>query len=169
MGVMQNWAPATSTPAMNRTSTLTRGTRSPICFSFSSRWALVCYDLIVCLDCWTDMRAGFSYADKAPGSINPVTGGYENASYAGVQGRYPVINATEISRLRSTRTAALSANGLGPKTPPTRRRTQRGKSCRASWAGCRSWIRGSSPRALICGRRAMAGEQLMVFGRVLYC
>lgn len=39
---------------------------------------------------------GFSYADAEPGSINPFTGGVENASYAGVQGRYPVINATEI-------------------------------------------------------------------------
>ncbi|KAJ5092205.1 hypothetical protein NUU61_007075 [Penicillium alfredii] len=40
------------------------------------------------------LGVGFSYADKAPGSLNPLTGAFEDASFAGVQGRYPVINAT---------------------------------------------------------------------------
>ena len=30
------------------------------------------------------------------GSLNPYTGAFEPASFAGVQGRYPVINATMI-------------------------------------------------------------------------
>ena len=37
---------------------------------------------------------GFSYAEKEPGSLNPLTGVFEDADFAGVQGRYPVINAT---------------------------------------------------------------------------
>ncbi|EPS26027.1 hypothetical protein PDE_00963 [Penicillium oxalicum 114-2] len=42
------------------------------------------------------LGTGFSYADKAPGSLNPYTGVVENADFAGVDGRYPVINASMI-------------------------------------------------------------------------
>lgn len=41
---------------------------------------------------------GFSYADKKPGSLNPLTGVFEGSDYAGVQGRYPVINASKIGQ-----------------------------------------------------------------------
>lgn len=39
---------------------------------------------------------GFSYAEKAAGTLNPITGSYEDPSFAGIDGRYPVINATAI-------------------------------------------------------------------------
>lgn len=39
---------------------------------------------------------GFSYAEEGPGSLNPVTGEVEPASFAGVQGRYGFINETKI-------------------------------------------------------------------------
>jgi hypothetical protein len=42
---------------------------------------------------------GFSYAETEEGSLNPVTGAVEDASFAGVQGRYPKINATLIGML----------------------------------------------------------------------
>ncbi|OQE14441.1 hypothetical protein PENFLA_c038G03991 [Penicillium flavigenum] len=42
------------------------------------------------------LGVGFSYAEKAPGTLNPITGSYEDPSYAGIDGRYPVINATAI-------------------------------------------------------------------------
>ncbi|KAJ5180398.1 hypothetical protein N7492_003608 [Penicillium capsulatum] len=42
------------------------------------------------------LGVGFSYAEKAPGSLNPLTGVFENSDFAGVKGRYPVINATKI-------------------------------------------------------------------------
>ncbi|KAL4953090.1 Alpha/Beta hydrolase protein [Aspergillus filifer] len=40
------------------------------------------------------LGVGFSYADTEEGSLNPITGVVEDASFAGVQGRYPKINAT---------------------------------------------------------------------------
>ncbi|KAL4774098.1 Alpha/Beta hydrolase protein [Aspergillus nidulans var. acristatus] len=40
------------------------------------------------------LGVGFSYADTEEGSLNPVTGVVEDGSFAGVQGRYPKINAT---------------------------------------------------------------------------
>lgn len=49
---------------------------------------------------------GFSYADTEPGSVNPFTGAIENASFAGVQGRYPVINATELDTTEKAAHAA---------------------------------------------------------------
>ncbi|KAF7172956.1 hypothetical protein CNMCM5623_005100 [Aspergillus felis] len=42
------------------------------------------------------LGVGFSYSEAEPGSLNPSTGVFEDASVAGVQGRYPVINATLI-------------------------------------------------------------------------
>ncbi|KAL4883624.1 Alpha/Beta hydrolase protein [Aspergillus karnatakaensis] len=42
------------------------------------------------------LGVGFSYADTEEGSLNPVTGVVENGSFAGVQGRYPKIDATLI-------------------------------------------------------------------------
>ncbi|KAE8141468.1 peptidase S10, serine carboxypeptidase [Aspergillus pseudotamarii] len=42
------------------------------------------------------LGVGFSYSDTVDGSINPVTGVVENSSFAGVQGRYPTIDATLI-------------------------------------------------------------------------
>lgn len=42
------------------------------------------------------MVIGFSYAEKAAGSLNPVTGAFEDLDFAGPKGRYPVINATAI-------------------------------------------------------------------------
>ncbi|CEL08254.1 Putative Carboxypeptidase S1 (Precursor) [Aspergillus calidoustus] len=42
------------------------------------------------------LGVGFSYAETEEGSLNPVTGAVEDASFAGVQGRYPKINATLI-------------------------------------------------------------------------
>lgn len=41
------------------------------------------------------LGVGFSYSEEEPGSLNPFTGEQEDASY-GVDGRYPVINATEL-------------------------------------------------------------------------
>lgn len=50
------------------------------------------------------LPVGFSYSDTVDGSINPVTGVVENSSFAGVQGRYPTIDATLIGNgfFRST-------------------------------------------------------------------
>lgn len=42
---------------------------------------------------------GFSYSEKEAGSLNPVTGAFQGEDVAGVQGRYPVINATMIGKL----------------------------------------------------------------------
>lgn len=42
------------------------------------------------------LGVGFSYSEEEPGSLNPFTGEQEDASY-GVDGQYPVINATELS------------------------------------------------------------------------
>lgn len=42
------------------------------------------------------LGVGFSYSEKVEGSQNPFTGEQEDASY-GVDGRYPVINATKLS------------------------------------------------------------------------
>jgi hypothetical protein len=41
---------------------------------------------------------GFSYSEKEAGTLNPITGNFENASVAGVDGRYPVINPTTIGK-----------------------------------------------------------------------
>ena len=45
--------------------------------------------------------AGFSYSETGLGSINPVTGDFENATFDGVKGRYPVIDPTIIGRSTS--------------------------------------------------------------------
>ncbi|KAJ5204103.1 uncharacterized protein N7498_004982 [Penicillium cinerascens] len=42
------------------------------------------------------LGTGFSYSEEEDGSLNPFTGSFEDASFAGVQGRYPVINASLI-------------------------------------------------------------------------
>lgn len=42
------------------------------------------------------LGTGFSYAEKEAGSINQLTGAFQGEDIAGVQGRYPVINATMI-------------------------------------------------------------------------
>lgn len=42
---------------------------------------------------------GFSYDNKTAGSINPLTGAVENASFAGVEGRYPVIDPKAIGKI----------------------------------------------------------------------
>ncbi|KAL2824535.1 peptidase S10, serine carboxypeptidase [Aspergillus cavernicola] len=42
------------------------------------------------------LGVGFSYAETVEGSLNPITGAVEDASFAGIQGRYPKINATLI-------------------------------------------------------------------------
>lgn len=49
---------------------------------------------------------GFSYGGKAPGSLDPIFGSYQDASEAPVDGRYPVINATAID---TTELAAIAA------------------------------------------------------------
>ena len=41
------------------------------------------------------LGVGFSYSEEQPGSLNPYTGEVENSTY-GVDGEYPVINATEL-------------------------------------------------------------------------
>ncbi|KAL9029187.1 MAG: hypothetical protein Q9196_002538 [Gyalolechia fulgens] len=41
------------------------------------------------------LGTGFSYSESEPGSLNPFTGEVENSTY-GVDGRWPVINATEL-------------------------------------------------------------------------
>ncbi|KAL9005667.1 MAG: hypothetical protein Q9188_001573 [Gyalolechia gomerana] len=41
------------------------------------------------------LGVGFSYSESEPGSLNPFTGEVENSTY-GVDGRWPVINATEL-------------------------------------------------------------------------
>lgn len=41
------------------------------------------------------LGVGFSYSESEPGTLNPYTGEVENSTY-GVDGRYPVINATEL-------------------------------------------------------------------------
>lgn len=45
--------------------------------------------------------AGFSYSDTGLGSLNPDTGAFENSTFDGVQGRYPVIDASAIGMLTS--------------------------------------------------------------------
>ncbi|XHG02769.1 hypothetical protein AWENTII_006101 [Aspergillus wentii] len=40
------------------------------------------------------LGVGFSYSDTQEGSLNPITGVPEDASFGGVQGRYATINAT---------------------------------------------------------------------------
>lgn len=42
------------------------------------------------------LGTGFSYGNEQVGSLNPVTGSFENASFANATGRYPVINATAL-------------------------------------------------------------------------
>ncbi|KAI9881262.1 MAG: hypothetical protein M1830_005548 [Pleopsidium flavum] len=49
---------------------------------------------------------GFSYSDEEPGTINQFTGVFQDASVAGVDGRYAVINATAID---TTDLAAMAA------------------------------------------------------------
>lgn len=49
---------------------------------------------------------GFSYGSQAPGTRNPLTGDFQDASIAGVDGQYAVINASAIS---TTELAAISA------------------------------------------------------------
>ena len=50
------------------------------------------------------LGVGFSYSDKSPGSLNPITGETEGPDF-GVDGRYPVINATELD---TTELAAIA-------------------------------------------------------------
>ncbi|TGO41671.1 hypothetical protein BHYA_0018g00430 [Botrytis hyacinthi] len=42
------------------------------------------------------LGVGFSYGSEGEGSLNPSTSVYENSSFAGAQGRYPIINATAL-------------------------------------------------------------------------
>ena len=42
------------------------------------------------------LGVGFSYSEEELGSLNPYTGEFEPASFGGVDGRWPVINATAI-------------------------------------------------------------------------
>lgn len=42
---------------------------------------------------------GFSYSETGLGSINPTTGSFENASFDGVKGRFPVIDASKTGKL----------------------------------------------------------------------
>ena len=49
---------------------------------------------------------GFSYATEGEGTINSFTGDFENSSFAGVNGRYPVIDPTAIA---TTDMAAMAA------------------------------------------------------------
>ncbi|PBP19593.1 putative carboxypeptidase S1 [Diplocarpon rosae] len=43
------------------------------------------------------LGTGFSYGSEGEGSLNPVTGVFQDSSVDGVQGRYPVINASSLS------------------------------------------------------------------------
>lgn len=98
----QSWVRVTSHQSTNQSSISTPGTRSPIFFSCLSPsvwvWNIaafihpeyIAYGLIC---------EGFSYSETEAGSLNPFTGAVENASFAGVQGRYPVIDATIIGKL----------------------------------------------------------------------
>lgn len=43
------------------------------------------------------LGTGFSYSEEAPGTLNPYTGEQENATFGGVDGRYPVIDADLLS------------------------------------------------------------------------
>ncbi|TVY57102.1 Carboxypeptidase S1-like protein A [Lachnellula cervina] len=52
------------------------------------------------------LGVGFSYSEEEPGTINPVDGSVENSSFAGVDGRYPVIDA---SILDTTDLAAVAS------------------------------------------------------------
>ncbi|KAF7877479.1 hypothetical protein EAF04_001156 [Stromatinia cepivora] len=52
------------------------------------------------------LGVGFSYGSEGVGSLNPYNGVYEDASFAGPQGRYPVINATALD---TTDLAAVAA------------------------------------------------------------
>jgi carboxypeptidase C (cathepsin A) len=49
---------------------------------------------------------GFSYATEGAGTIDPVTGDYENSAVAGTDGRWPIINQTAVT---TTETAAIAA------------------------------------------------------------
>ncbi|MCJ1426652.1 hypothetical protein MMC29_004555 [Sticta canariensis] len=51
------------------------------------------------------LGVGFSYSEEEAGSLNPFTGEQEDASY-GVDGRYPVINATKLSTTELSAVAA---------------------------------------------------------------
>lgn len=42
------------------------------------------------------LGVGFSYSEESPGSLNPFTGEQEGPDFGGIDGRYPVINATEL-------------------------------------------------------------------------
>ncbi|TVY94539.1 Carboxypeptidase S1-like protein A [Lachnellula willkommii] len=52
------------------------------------------------------LGVGFSYSEEVSGTINPADGSVENASFAGVNGRYPVIDA---SILDTTDLAAVAS------------------------------------------------------------
>ncbi|KAI9813836.1 MAG: hypothetical protein M1827_003626 [Pycnora praestabilis] len=52
------------------------------------------------------LGTGFSYGSEEAGTLNAFTGVFQNASVAGVDGRYPVINATELD---TTDLAAVAA------------------------------------------------------------
>lgn len=52
------------------------------------------------------LGVGFSYEEEEIGSLNPVTGGFENATVAPPTGRYPVIDA---EALDTTDLAAVAA------------------------------------------------------------
>jgi hypothetical protein len=49
---------------------------------------------------------GFSYSQEEPGSFDPVSGGFENASIATPTGRWPVINALELDTTELSAVAA---------------------------------------------------------------
>ncbi|KMP03033.1 carboxypeptidase 2 [Coccidioides immitis RMSCC 2394] len=56
---------------------------------------------------WQPIGVGFSHSSIEPGSLNPLTRIFENASFAGVTGRYPVIN--DANKVGITQAAAKVA------------------------------------------------------------
>lgn len=52
---------------------------------------------------------GFSYQDEAVGSLNAVTGGFENATEAPPTGRYPILDPINEGDIDTTELAAIAA------------------------------------------------------------
>ena len=69
---------------------------SRTCYSFLSQYVCVDYFGSQSANIVSQVGVGFSYAGKAPGSLDPYFGAFLNATEAPVDGRYPFINNTKI-------------------------------------------------------------------------
>lgn len=95
----QNSARVISTRVTSRISTRIHGTKSPTCCLSRSLWEQVSVQVNKCDDLDLEEAnkvVGFSYSDTQVGSLNPLTGEVEGPEYNGVQGRFPVVDASAI-------------------------------------------------------------------------